>query len=142
MEKNLSLWKLRHNIEDFALTHGLLKTDKQKQQFQGPECKKVLRKLSQLREYIPQELYCFVDILEGVNEVYTISFAKDVNIEHQRITARFERLWIIAMDKHGITMPLQVYIICHHLSDFFELTGKTLRRINDQVVVCTYKNIT
>ena len=87
------------------------------------------------------QFHCFVDILEGVNEVYTISFAKDVNVEHQRITARFERLWIVAMDKHGITMPLKVHIICHHLSDFFELTGKTLRRINDQVVEAAHHKV-
>ena len=31
-------------------------------------------------------------------------------------------------------MPLKVHIICHHLSDYFEITGKTLRSTNDQVV--------
>ena len=29
-----------HDIERFEKTHGLLKTDRQKQQYQGPECKK------------------------------------------------------------------------------------------------------
>ena len=111
-------------MDTFEVTHGLFKTDKQKQQFQGPECKKMLRKLPQLREYLPVDFHCFVDTLESINEVYTISFEKVVNKYHRSITENFEFLWNVAMVKFKITMPLKVHIICHHLSDYFEMTGK------------------
>ena len=45
------------------------------------------------------------------------------------------------MVKWGITMPLKVHIICHHLSDYFELTGKTLRKVNDQVVEASHHKV-
>ena len=48
-------------MDPFEQSHGLYKSDKQKQQFQGPECKKVLRKLVELREYVTEDLHCFVD---------------------------------------------------------------------------------
>ena len=85
-------------------------------------CKKVLRKLVQLREYLTEDLHCFVDILESINKVYTISFQQGVDPNHKDVTKEFEKLWIIAMDKFKITMPLKVHIICHHLSDFFTIT--------------------
>ena len=69
------------------------------------------------------------------------SFQKVVNKDHQQITSKFENLWIIAMDKLGITMPLKVHIICHHLSDYFEITGRTLRRVNDQVVEASHHKV-
>ena len=45
------------------------------------------------------------------------------------------------MDKFKITMPLKVHIICHHLSDFFTITGQTLRRVNDQVVEASHHKV-
>ena len=38
------------------------------------------------------------------------------------------------MVRFGITMPVKVHIIANHLSDYFELTGATLRKCSDQVV--------
>ena len=106
-------------MDPFEQSHGLYKSDKQKQQFQGPECKKVLRKLVDLREYLTEDLHCFVDILESINQVYTISFQEAVAPNHKEITKQFETLWLIAMEKFTITMPLKVHIICHHLSDYW-----------------------
>ena len=121
-------------MDTFELNNGLMKTDKQKQAFAGPECKKVLRKLQPLREYLPVELHCFIDILDSINEVYTISHEKVVNNNHKDITSNFEQCWKLAMVRFGITMPVKAHIIAHHLSDFFELTGATLRKCSDQVV--------
>ena len=38
-------------------------------------------------------------------------------------------------------MPLKVHIICEHLSDYFELTGKTLRKASDQVVESSHHKV-
>ena len=81
--------------------------------------------MPQLREYLPENLHCFVDILESINEVLTISFQTLVNPNHKQVTETFEKLWKIAMVDYGINMPLNVHIIFHHLSDYFELTGKS-----------------
>ena len=103
--------------------------------------KKILRKLSELRNFLPQHLHCFVDILDSVNEVYTISLETVVNKQHKVITSMFEQRWLVAMANFGISMPLKVHIICHHLSDYFQLTGQTLRRVNDQVVEASHHKV-
>ena len=38
------------------------------------------------------------------------------------------------MATFGNTMPVKVHIICEHLSEYFELTGQTRRKVSDQVV--------
>ena len=53
----------------------------------------------------------------------------------------FEQRWLVAMANFGIGMPLKVHIICHHLSDYFDLTGQTLRRVNDQVVESSHHKV-
>ena len=63
------------------------------------------------------------------------------NEEFNSSLKQFEKLWIIAMEKFSITMPLKVHIICHHLSDFFTFTGKTLRKVNDQVVEASHHKV-
>ena len=45
------------------------------------------------------------------------------------------------MVDNGINMPLKVHIISHHLSDYFVLTGKTLRKVNDQVVESAHSKV-
>ena len=133
------------SVEDFFQVSinwiCITKSDKQKQQFQGPEIKILLKKLPQLREYLPENLHSFVDILESINEVYTISFQTLVNPNHKQVTETFEQLWKIAMVDYGINMPLKVHIISHHLSDYFDLTGKTLRKVNDQVVESAHSKV-
>ena len=59
-----------------------------------------------------------MDILDSVNEVYTISLETVVNKQHKVITAMFEQRWLVAMANFGINMPLKVHIIWHHLSDW------------------------
>ena len=45
------------------------------------------------------------------------------------------------MKTFGINMPLKVHIICEHLSDFFDLYGKTLRKVSDQVVESAHHKV-
>ena len=45
------------------------------------------------------------------------------------------------MVDYGINMPLKVHIICHHLSDYFDLTEKTLRKVNKQVFESSHSKV-
>ena len=47
----------------------------------------------------------------------------------------------IAMVDYGINMPLKVHTFAHHLSDYFNLTGKTLRKVNDQIVESSHSKV-
>ena len=46
----------------------------------------------------------------------------------------FPITWCSLMTSYGLTMPVKVHIICEHLSEYFELTGKTLLKSSDQFV--------
>ena len=70
-------------------------------------------------------LHPFVDTLEKVKTVYKISHAISVDTSHRKITAVFKLNWISMMTTYGMNMPLKVHIISEHLSEYFEMTGKT-----------------
>ena len=91
----------------------------QKREFQGPECHKVLRKLPELRDYLPEELHTFVDILEEIKEVYKISHAKEVVPNHREVTKHFENTWCSFMTSFGLTMQF-VEAAHHKVKAFFE----------------------
>ena len=138
------VWKhlgLLWDLTPFEQTHRLVKTDKQKREFQGPECHKLLRKLSELREYLPEELHTFVDMFQDIKEVYTISHAKEVVENHRKLTEKFETRWLSLMTSFGLKMPVKVHIIAEHLSEYFELTGRTLLKSSDQFVEAAHHKV-
>ena len=129
------IWKglsAKTNMYVIEVLLGLVRKDKQKKEFQGPQCKKILNNLDILRLHLPQDLHCYVDALESIKNIYQIATAKEVDPDHKEIIANFEQKWKVLMSNHGETMPLKIHIIAHHLSDYFEEAGKTLRTTNDQ----------
>jgi hypothetical protein len=100
-----------------------------------------LRHLTELRQYHPEDLHPFVDTLDKINSVYSISHAKNVATNHRDLIGEFEATWRLLMKDFNITMPLKVHIICHHLSDFFEMKGTTLRKVSDQVVEAAHHKV-
>lgn len=138
------VWKhlgLVWDLTPFEQTHRLVKTDKQKRELQGPECHKLLRKLPELRDYLSEEPHTFVDILEEIKEVYTISHAKEVVPNHREVTEKFENTWCSLMTSYGLTMPVKVHIICEHFSEYIEETGKTLHKSSDQFVEAAHHKV-
>ena len=47
------------DMEPFEMQHNLVKSDRQKREFQGPEIKKLLNKLDELRTFLPTQLHTF-----------------------------------------------------------------------------------
>ena len=68
---------------------------------------------------IPPNLHPFVDALEHINIIYTISLAMNVAPNHREVTRQFEDTWRLLMREFNVTMPLKVHIIISHLSEYF-----------------------
>ena len=64
---------------------------------------------------------------------HPIAHARSVMPNHREVISEFVDSWLVLMTKFQVTMPLKVHIILHHLSDYMELTGKTLFHATDQV---------
>ena len=129
------IWKglsKKTHMDEIEALLGLVRKDKQKKEFQGPQCVKILNNLDLLRMYLPQDLHSYVDALESIKNIYQIATAKEVDPDHRVIIENFNEQWKVLMNDHGETMPLKVHIIVDHLSDYFDEAGKTLRTTNDQ----------
>ena len=80
-------------------------------------------------------------MLEIFFEVYTISHAATVHPNHKEITKQFYILWKKLMTTFVINMPLKVYIITAHLSEYFDLNGRTLIKSSDQFVEAAHHKV-
>ena len=112
------------NVEEIEKVLGLVRKDRQKKEFQGPQCVKILNNLELIRRSLPAELHSYVDALESLKTIYQMATAKEVDPDHRILIENFEKQWKVLMDDHGETMPLKVHIIVDHLSDYFEEAGK------------------
>ena len=139
--KGLSAKEHFGQVNEFEKLLGLVRKDRQKKEFQGPQCVKILNNLELLRMILPQNLHSYVDALESIKKIYQIATAKEVDPNHREIIENFNDEWKVLMDVHGETMPLKVHIIVHHLSDYFEETGKTLRTTSDQFVEAAHHKV-
>ena len=79
------------------------------------------------------EMYIFTD-LKQVKEIYRIAHATTVEVDHREKIELFRNTWPTLMHDYGQTMPLKIHLILDHLSDYFEMEGKTLRNTNDQFI--------
>ena len=141
--KGLSKQCLTQGIDltAFEILIGVTKTDRQKKEFQGPECNLVLSKLDLLRDFLPQQLHTFVNALEQIKDIYRMAHATTVEIDHREKIELFRNTWLTLMRDHGQTMPLKIHIILDHLSDYFEMEGKTLRNTNDQFIEACHSKV-
>ena len=138
------IWKglsQKTSMDDIESLLGLVRKNMQKKEFQGPQCVKILNNLDLLRLYLPEDLHSYVDALESIKIIYKIATAKEVDPDHRNIIEKFEEQWKVLMDEHGETMPLKVHIIVHHLSDYFDEAGKTLRTTSDQFVEAAHHKV-
>ena len=94
-----------------------------------------------IRSNLPQDLHSYVDALSSLKIIYEMATAKEVDPAHRIIIENFKEEWEVLMDKHGETMPLKVHIIIHHLSDYFDEAGKTLRMTSDQFVEAAHHKV-
>ena len=128
-------------MEEIEKVLGLVRKDRQKKEFQGPQCVKILNNLELIRRSLPAELHSYVDALESLKTIYQMATAKEVDPNHRILIENFEKQWKVLMDDHGETMPLKVHIIVDHLSDYFEEAGKTLRSTSDQFVEAAHHKV-
>ena len=135
-----ALWKglTKHlddlDLETIEILIGVTRSDRQKNEFAGPECNLILSKLDTLRDLLPENLHIFVDALKQVKEIYRIAHATTVEVDHREKIELFRNTWLTLMRDYGQTMPLKIHLILDHLSDYFEMEGKTLRNTNDQFI--------
>ena len=135
-----ALWKglAKHlddlDLETIEILIGVTRSDRQKNEFAGPECNLILSKLDTLRDLLPENLHIFVDALKQVKEIYRIAHATTVEVDHREKIELFRNTWLTLMRDYGQTMPLKIHLILDHLSDYFEMEGKTLRNTNDQFI--------
>ena len=73
-----------------------------------------------------------------LKSVYEISHEKEVNPNHREIINKFEMSMMKLHEKFAVPITPKLHIVFEHLSEYFEMSGKTLRKKTDQTVEATH----
>ena len=82
--------------------------------------------------HIPDPLVLFTLV------AYEISHQKEVNPNHREIINKFEMSMMKLHEKFAVPITPKLHIVFEHLSEYFEMSGKTLRKKTDQTVEATH----
>ena len=109
-----------------------------------PLCPKVFKDKTKLKvhetDIVEQNPSCvpFIDALRDLKSVYEISHQTEVHPNHREIINKFEMSMMKLHEKFAVPITPKLHIVFEHLSEYFELSGKTLRKKTDQTLEATY----
>ena len=132
------------SLENFQRRHSLILETYHGGQYIGPDCDKIFANLDDLEnEVLEQNPSCvpFVDALRDLKEVYYISHAKELIQNHREIIKKIENSCMKLHSEFSLPLTPKLHIIFAHLPEYFEMTGKTLRRKTDQTVETTHSKL-
>ena len=76
----------------------------------------------------------FILHLKNISEVHRVATRKDLDIDDAKaVLTQFSKHWKILREKFDLSECLKIHIINDHMFDYFELTGKTLLSVSDEI---------
>ena len=79
--------------------------------------------------------------LRDLKSVYKISHQKEVDPNHREIVKKLEISVIKLHNQFKVPITPKLHIVFEHLPEYFEMTGKTLRKKTDQTVEATHSKL-
>ena len=86
-------------------------------------------------------MYSIFDSLRDLKEVYGMAHKKEVVENHRDIVKKLEDSVMKLNKEFKVPVTPKLHIIFEHLPEYFELTGKTLRKKTDQTVESTHAKL-
>ena len=124
-------------LESFLKKHGLIMEGYHGGQYIGPDWGKLDDLEEEVKTQDPSKVV-FIDAMRDLKEVYRIAHTKDVDPNHREIVKKFENSVMILHKEYKVPITPKLHIIIDHLPEFFDYTGKTLRKRTDQTVESTH----
>ena len=76
----------------------------------------------------------FIIHLKNISEVHKVATKKELDIDDAKeVLTKFTNDWKVMRDKFNLSESLKIHIINDHMLDYFELTGKTLLTVSDEI---------
>ena len=105
--------------------------------FNGPTIKSLINndnKLNELKAEIGPENEDLILRLKNISEVHRVATRKELDIDDAKsVLTKFSEHWKILRENFDLSECLKIHIINDHMLDYFELTGKTLLTVSDEI---------
>ena len=125
----------RVNISEFKNKHGL-KGKGIGGDLQGPTIKGLIKDNSKLKELhdivtkVDRNMVLFVEYLKNLHKLNEIANSKLLDIDEAKCVLQILRTnYYMLLHEYDLSETLKMHIICAHYKDIFELTEKTLLKV-------------
>ena len=106
-------------------------------EFKGPTIKSLINneeRLFELLEVIGDQNKEFITHLKDIAKVHEVATRKSLDIDlAKEVLTNFNENWQVLRNKFDLNETLKIHLIKDHMFDYFELTGKTLLRVSDEI---------
>ena len=91
-------------------------------QFEGNDCRKLLRNVDMLQELCPHEYHQFVDAFISFNDVVTLCYGRNLLPQYKTSLSNFKDAHL----KLNISLTLKVHAVFYHIEEFCSLKNMGL----------------
>ena len=101
-------------------------------QFEGKQCRLILRNINKLNT--PSEMIEFKEVLKTLKYLHILCNEENLPYNYEKKIDDFARACFKLKVKFHISTTPKIHILIDHLSDYFDLTNMSLRKITEEVV--------
>ena len=104
------------------------KTEYHGGQFEGNDCRKILKKIDSLEERCPDEFLDFITAFRSLNDVMEACYGSKLAPDYLTKISKFRVDYLIL----GISITPKIHAVFYHIEDFCEYSGMALGAFTEQ----------
>lgn len=100
-----------------------------------------MKRISELREIIPDDFHIFVDTFQALNDVKKSCFGFTLAENYSEKIKLMEEKWTQLNEKFKVSIPNKCHIIFDYLDEFIIRKNRPLREFSEQVVEASHQKL-
>ena len=111
--------------------------------FEGNECTKILKNLSNLEQCLKESEHSklLLDTLKSLKQFFECCCGTSVTGDWRRSIQEVKSNWSLLHHNYKMTVPNKVHIITDHVEDYIDATGHGLGTTSDQIVEACHSQL-
>lgn len=103
-----------NRAKEWLQNNGIQRQDYRNGELNGNACKKILKKLRNLKSQVPKRLWKYIFALEDFEKVRQSCFGHELKPRFKRDIENFRKSY----EKLGVDMTNKIHILVHHVPQF------------------------
>ena len=120
--------------KQFLIENHITKEGYHGGELEGGQCDKLMNLVDRLETMIPDEHKSIIDAFKAIKYLNKCVSGKILDENWKQSIASFEESIMFLHGKYGLSLTPKMHILCTHVAQYIELTGKPLGYVTDQTI--------